>query len=98
MLRVHEIAQGDEGRAAIRSVGCAFPERSPRNARFTPVEYLVGLDVPALSVQICTALDEVIGAARREHGETRRYTRYEYDALAHPSKDNDGLGVKLAQH
>ena len=98
MLRVREITQRDERRPAISRVRGAFLERSTRDARLTAFEHLVRFDVTAFTVQISAALNEVIGAAGREHGKTRRDTRYEYDALAHPPKDNDGFGAKLARH
>ena len=98
VLRVSEIPERNEGGSAIGGVGSAFIQRRAGHARFTALEDLVCFDVTPFTVQIRSALYEVIGAARREQQKTRRYTRYEYDALAHPSKDSDGFGAKLAPH
>jgi len=98
MLCVGQITQRHERRAAERRVGRSFLERRAGNAWLTALEHLVGFHVTALPVQIRSALHEVAGPTRCEHGKTRRETRDEYDALDHPLKDNDGVGAKLAPH
>lgn len=98
MLGVHQIAQGNERGAAICRVCRAFSERSARDPRFAAFEHFIRFDVATLTIKIRAALYEVPSGAGRQHSETRRYTRYEYDALDHLLKDSDGFGAKLAQH
>jgi hypothetical protein len=98
MLRVPEITERDERRAAVRGIRGALTEWRTRDTRLTAIEHFIGLDVTALAVQVGAALYEVVGAARAEQRKTRRDTRCEYDALAHPLQDNDGFGAKLARH
>jgi hypothetical protein len=97
MLRVVQIAERDEGRAAVGGVGRAIFERSSRDAGLTPFEDFVGFDVTSSAVQIRAALDVMACSAGAEHP-AQQHIRSKRGASGHLLKDTGGAGAKLARH
>src|SRR6185369_2919900 len=83
MLGVRQVAEGDEGRAAIGGVGGALLEGGACDARLAAREHLVGFDVAALAVQVGAALDVMARPASGEQHEAHRETQFERGVSTH---------------
>ena len=82
VLRVPQITERDERRAAIRSVGSAVFERRTRDARLAVLEHFIGFDVASGAVQIRATLNEVVDTAGAERA-AQHHTRCELRTPIH---------------
>jgi hypothetical protein len=82
ILRVPQIAERDEGCAAIRRVRRAFFHWRASHSWFAALEDFIGFDVTTLAVQVGAALNEVTRSAAAEHA-AQRDTCGEYGVSTH---------------
>jgi hypothetical protein len=92
-----QIAERDEGRAAICRVRRAFFGRGSGDSVLAALEDFVGLDVATLAVKIGAALNVVARTAGAERAEENE-TRSGHCVPKHPSKDRSARVAKLARH